>query len=159
MSLGSFIKKIWEGLKAHFKRLPQDAKNAIHIGVIVVEKIKVFVDNPAVDILTALIPGDIDDKIKDKLREFLPKILTELRLADACGQLTDPAQITACAVATLQKIGDDFISDAAKKQFYDSIAVMVATVAADGKLDLSDAKYVMKWYYDHVYKPQLAAAA
>lgn len=159
MSVGSFLKKIWQGLKNLFKNLPKEAKNAIHIGVVIVDKIKVFVDNPAVDILTALIPGDIDDKIKDKLREFLPKILFELKLADSCGQLTDPAQITACAVATLQKIGDDFISDAAKKQFYDSIAVLIATVASDGKLDLSDAKYVLKWYYDHIYKPQQLKAA
>lgn len=149
-----FIRKIIQALKDLFHKLPEEAKNAIHIGVVVVEKIKTFVDSPAVDVLTAIIPGTIDDAIKTKLREALPKILMELKLADTCGSLTDPQQITSCAISTLQKIGDDFISDAAKKRFYDSIAVLVATVAADGKLDLSDAAYAIKWYYDHVYKAQ-----
>lgn len=152
MSLGTFLKKIWQGVKNLFKSLPKEAKNAIHIGVVVVDKIKTWVDSGAADVLTAIIPGDLDDKIKDKLREVLPKILQELKLADTCGSLTDPQQITTCAIATLQKIGDDFISDGAKKRFYDSIAVLIAAVVSDGKLTVSDAAYVLKWYYDHVYK-------
>lgn len=154
MSVGTFIAKIWQGIKNFFKKIPKEAKNAIHIGVVVVDKIKSVVDNPGIDILTAIIPGELDDKVKDKLREVLPKILRSLRLADTCGELTDPAAIVTCAVNTLQQIGDDFIDDAAKKRFYDSIAVLIATVVSDGKLTLSDASYIIKWYYDHVYKPK-----
>jgi hypothetical protein len=147
-----FLKKIWEGIKKAFEKLAPELKSAIHIGVTVVDNIKNFVDSPGADILTALIPGDLDDKIKIRLRATLPKILIEMKLADRCADQTDPAKIVLCAVETLQKIGGDWISDDAKKNFYDSLAVLIAQVAADGKLSWDDSKYILKWYYDHVKK-------
>src|SRR6185312_12767521 len=98
MSLKTFITKIWGEIKALFEAIPVEMQNAVHIGVLVTENIKNFVDSPAADILTAIIPGDLDDEIKNWLRAKLPAILTELRLADSCGDLTDAEQITACAV-------------------------------------------------------------
>lgn len=154
MSLKTLLQKIGAGIKKLFKGLGKEAKEAIHIGVVVVDKIKAAIDSPVADVLTAIIPGDIDDKIKDKLREFLPKILANMRLADSCGQLTDPLAITQCAIQTLKSIGDDFIAEGARKNFYDSIAVLVAQVVADGKLDWNDGKYILKWYYDHIYKAE-----
>jgi len=152
MSLGTFIHKIWLGVKKLFSGLKQELKDAIHIGVVIVDAMKTFVFSPEADILTAIIPGNLDDAIKTKLREFLPRIVTEMKLADRCGQLTDPNEILKCAIQTLQTIEGDWVSDAAKKNFYDSLAVMIAQVAADGKLDWDDAKVILKWYYDHVYK-------
>jgi hypothetical protein len=54
---------------------------------LVTENIKNFTDSPVADVLTVLIPGDIDDKIKDWLRAKLPVILTELKLVDRCSAL------------------------------------------------------------------------
>jgi len=68
MSLSSFLSKIWSQIKALFDGIPAELKTAIHIGVEVTEKIKTFVDSPAADILTAIIPGDIDDEVKNWLR-------------------------------------------------------------------------------------------
>jgi hypothetical protein len=93
MSLTTFLTKIWAGIKNLFDGFPSELKIAIHIGVIVTEAIKTFVDSPEADVLTAIIPGSIDDDIKNLLRAKLPAILTELKLADSCGSLTDPAQI------------------------------------------------------------------
>jgi uncharacterized protein (DUF2267 family) len=152
MPLGTFLKKIWNGIKKHFAKLPQELKDSIHIGVVVVDAIKAFVFSPEADILTTIIPGDIDDKIKAKLREFLPRIVVEMKLADRCGTLTDPNEILKCAIDTLQTISGDWVSDSAKKNFYDSLAVMIAQVASDGKLDWNDGKTILKWYFDHVYK-------
>lgn len=154
MSLKTFIHKIWEGVKHLFDGLLPEFKVAIHIGVVIVDKMKTFVLSPDADILTAIIPGTLDDKIVAKLREFLPKILAAMKLADSCGGLTDPLAITQCAIKTLQEIGDDFINDAARKNFYDSLAVMIAQVVSDGKLSWDDGKTVLKWYYDHQYKPE-----
>lgn len=63
------------------------------LGVLVTENIKNFVDSPVADVLTAIIPGDIDDEIKNWLRAKLPTILAELKLADSCSALTDPTEI------------------------------------------------------------------
>lgn len=68
MSLKTFINKIWTEVKSMFQNVPSELQTAIHIGVIVTENIKTFVDSPAADVLTAIIPGDLDDEIKNWLR-------------------------------------------------------------------------------------------
>ena len=147
MSLTSFLTKIWNEIKALFASFPSELKIAIHIGVQVAENMKNFVDSPTADILTALIPGDIDDKIKNWLRTKLPTILTELKLADSCGTLTDPNEITACAIKVLQALDGDI-----KSAFLHNLSILVAEVAADGKLSWSDGVYLLQWYYDHEFK-------
>lgn len=64
----SFVQKL-------FKKIPDELKEKISIGILIVENIKKFIDSPVADILTAIIPGDLDDKIKDHLRLILPLIL------------------------------------------------------------------------------------
>src|ERR1700750_1738542 len=107
MSLQSFLAKIWSQIKALFEGIPAELKTAVHIGVVVTQNIKNFVDSPAADIFTTIIPGDIDDDVKNWLRAKLPTILTELKLADSCSGLTDPNAITACAVKVLQELDGD----------------------------------------------------
>jgi hypothetical protein len=147
MSLKTFLSKIWAGIKALFDGMPAELKNAIHIGVLVTESIKKFVDSPVADVLTVLIPGDVDDRIKDLLRVKLPFILTELKLADGCAGLTDPAEITRCAVIVLQSLDGNVQS-----AFLHNLSILVAQVAADGKLSWSDGVYLLEWYYQHQYK-------
>lgn len=147
MSLGNFLQKIWGGVKHLFGDLPDDLKSSVHIGVVVTENIKNFVDSGNADILTAIIPGDIDDLIKNRLRANLPKILTELKLADKCGTLTDTAAIVKCAIQTLQQIEGDF-----KSAFLHDLSIIIAQVASDGKLDWKDGTYILQWYYTHKFK-------
>ena len=147
MSLQSFLSKIWAEIKALFEGIPSELKTAIHIGVEVTQNIKNFVDSPAADVLTTIIPGDIDDEIKNWLRAKLPGILTKLKLADSCSQLTDPAAITECAIKVLQGLDADVQSP-----FFHSLSVLIAEVAADGKLSWSDGVYLLEWYYQHEYK-------
>ena len=147
MSLQTFLAKIWNEIKKIFTGIPAELKTAIHIGVIVAENIKSFVDSPAADILTAIIPGDIDDRIRDILRSKLPLILSELKLADSCSEITDPAQLTNCAVKLIQSLDGDI-----KSSFLHTISILVAEAAADGKLSWSDGVYLLEWYYQHKYK-------
>ncbi|HEY9001645.1 MAG TPA: hypothetical protein VIM89_09860 [Mucilaginibacter sp.] len=147
MSLQSFLTKIWNQIKALFDGIPAELKIAIHIGVEVTENIKTFVDSPAADILTAIIPGNIDDEVKNWLRAKLPTILTELKLADSCGQLTDPAEITKCAVQVLQGLDGDI-----KSAFLHNLSILIAQVASDSKLTWSDGVYILQWYYEHEFK-------
>ena len=147
MSLQSFLTKIWNQIKALFDGIPAELKTAIHIGVLVTENIKNFVDWPAADILTTIIPGNVDDEIKNWLRAKLPAILTELKLADSCSGLTDPNEITACAVKVLQGLDGDV-----KSAFLHNLSILIAQVAADGKLSWSDGVYILEWYYQHEFK-------
>ncbi len=147
MSIKSFLTKLWAEIKSLFDGIPSELKTAVHIGVIVTEALKTFVDSPAADVLTAIIPGDIDDGIKNLLRAKLPQILTELKLADSCAGLTDPSQITACAIKVLQGLDGDVGS-----AFLHSLSILIAQTAADGKLTWSDGVYILEWYYQNEYK-------
>jgi hypothetical protein len=151
MSVGKFLAHIWDAIKHLFDGLPAEFKAAIDIGVTVTEKVKTFIDNPEVDVFTAIIPGTIDDAIVAKLRDALPKILIELKLAQNCAQLTDPTEIVKCAILELQSIEGDF-----KSAFLHDLSILIAQVAADGKLDWKDGAAVLEWYYQHK-KEQLRA--
>jgi hypothetical protein len=144
MSLGTFLKKILQGIKKLFEGLKPELKKAIEIGVNIVEKIKDFVASPGADVITMLIPGDVDDKIKEKLREVLPKIFAEMKLVESCAGETDPNKIVECGIKTLQQISGDFQS-----AFLHDLSILIAQVAADGKLTWSDAVYILQWYYEH----------
>lgn len=147
MSLKSFLHSIGHLFENIFGGLAHVSKVAIHWGVVITENMKNFVESDAADILTMLIPGQLDDKIKLKLRAALPDILIKLKLADQCLSETDPALITACAIKTLQSIEGSFKSD-----FLDALAVQISLVASDGRLTWDEAKSVLKWYYDHKFK-------
>ncbi len=147
MFFKSFLSKLWNSIKSLFGSFPADLKDAIHIGAVVTENIKNFVESPAADILTALIPGTIDDAMKTILRAKLPNLLISLKLADNCGSLSDPAEITACAIKVLQSMEGDI-----KSAFLHNLSVLVAQAAADGKLSWSDGVYLLEWYYQNKYK-------
>jgi len=147
MSLKSFISKIWTRIESLFDGFPVELKTAVHIGVIVTENIKNFVDSPVADILTAIIPGDIDDDIKTWLRAKLPEVLTELKLADSSSGLTDSTQITACAVKVIQGLAGDV-----KSAFLHNLSIFIAQIASNGKLTWSDGVSILEWYYQNVYK-------
>lgn len=147
MSLQTFLQKIWAQVKALFDGIPAELKAAIHIGVAVTQNIKNFVDSPAADVLTSLIPGDVDDDIKSWLRAKLPELLTELKLADSCAGLTDADAITICAIKVLQGLDSNI-----KSAFLHNLSILIAQVASDGKLSWADGVYVLQWYYQHEYE-------
>jgi len=148
MSLKTVVNKIWGEIETLFTGFPAEMKTAIHIGVVVTENVKNFVDSPAANILTALIPGEIDDEIKNLLRARLPAILTELKLADSCTGLSDPGQITACAIKVLQGLDGDI-----KSAFLHSLSVFIAQTASNGKLTWADGVAILQWYYEHEFTP------
>lgn len=59
-----FVASLWP-------KVPKELQEKVSIVIRVVENIKNFVDSPAADFLTTVIPGDVDDKIKDWLRKVL----------------------------------------------------------------------------------------
>lgn len=150
MSLKSVLAKIINHIESIFDKIRPDLKRAIHVAVNLVENIKGFVDSPAADVLTAIIPGDLDDKIKKKLREELPKILIRLKLAENCSFYsggTNYNEIVKCAIKTIQSMDGDI-----KSAYLHNISILIAQIAADGRLTWSDGVYFLQWYYERKYK-------
>lgn len=149
MSLKTLLAKIGSVFSNIFKSLKPNLKNAVHWGVVITEKLKEIIESPTADILTAIIPGNLDDKIKKKLREKIPNILIQLKMVEAAADKTDPDEIMEAALKIIQQLDGDY-----KSAFLHNFSILTAQVAADGKLDWSDAVYLLQWYYDNKAKNQ-----
>lgn len=149
MSLKKFIQSIANLFAGIFNHVLPEVKKAMHIAVSIVNNLKNFdtLHPEFSDILTAIIPGNLDDDIKNLLREKLPQVFIELKLVDATFNAVTPEEITAAAVAVIQQLSGDY-----RSATLNSLSIIIAQLAADNKLDWSDAVYLMKWYYDHTYK-------
>lgn len=81
MSIESILEGALNGIKNFITHILPSSKHLLDLALIIVNGIKHFVDSPLIDVLTALIPGDVDDHIKDLIRAKLPVILVDLKLA------------------------------------------------------------------------------
>lgn len=71
----NFLIKLW-------KKVPDDLKVTLANIVEIVERIKHFVDSPAVDLITEAIPGNADDAAVAWLRRLLGEVISKLNLLD-----------------------------------------------------------------------------
>ncbi|MBD1365178.1 hypothetical protein IDJ77_15285 [Mucilaginibacter sp. ZT4R22] len=147
MSIISFLARLWNSIRSLFNKLPPTIKIAVHLGVIITENIKNFVDSPLADVLTEIIPGDTDDKIKQALRTALPILLTNLKLTENCNSSTNQQEITKCAIKALQNLDGEI-----KNAYLHNLSVLISQLAADGKLSWSDGVCIVEWYYQLRYK-------
>jgi hypothetical protein len=152
MSLKSFLSKIWADITMLFDKLPTELQFAARIAVTITQNIKSFTDSPLADVLTTLIPGDLDDKIKTWLSIQLPHILTALRLVEAISESEDPNATVTSAIKLVQAM-DSNIQNA----FLHDLGVLIAqeiAKAQNNTLDWSDGIYIIEWYYQHKFKTQ-----
>jgi len=147
MSLNTFLKRIWNQIESLFGGLPSEIKTALQIGITITDNIKNFVDSPIADIFTSIIPGNVDDAIKDRLRLSLPIFLTELKLVESSLNLTQPDLIVKAATSVIQTMDKNI-----KPGILHQLSILVAQIAADGKLSWSDGVLLSQWYYEHKFK-------
>ena len=147
MSLKTFLQSILDYIKNLFNNIPNEIAIALKIGITITENIKTFVNSPAADVLTAIIPGDIDDKIKEKLQLSLPALLTELKLVESSLNLSQPNAIANAAIETIKAMDKNI-----KSGVLHQLSILITQLVADGKLSWSDGVYLSQWYYEHKFK-------
>lgn len=147
----AFIKPI----KDFFSKIPAEGKKAIHIGIIIAEGLNKYVfESGVANVLVKIIPGEWDDKLKTKIEVGLPKFLIKLKLAEACLGETDPNQIVACAIRTIQEETEGSI----KAAWLHSLSILVAELVSDGDFSWKDGAKVAEWVFEEIEKPILPAA-
>jgi len=145
MSLGKFLRKLWLGISNLFKKIDKEVKEIVPVAIGIIENIKKITDTHIGDVITAIIPGDLDDKIHDQLKEFLPKAIMNLTLIGDIAAIEDPNEKLKAILAKINVSPDD-----TKKVFYHGLASLVLERLADGKFDWSDATAVAEYYYQHI---------
>ncbi|RYZ94853.1 MAG: hypothetical protein EOP47_26980 [Sphingobacteriaceae bacterium] len=145
MNINKILTRVFAYIKALFKGIPADVRSAIHIGVVVTENLKNFINSPAADALTFIIPGNIDDNIKNLLRLKLPLILLQLKLAD---EMSNGNEIIKQGIKNLDSLNGDI-----KNALLHDISVLTAQIVSKNELKWQDAVYMVEWYYQKQYKP------
>lgn len=144
MSLKKFFARFWAGIKKIFAGLDKQTKKLVPVAIEIVNKIKEIDATHIGDILTAIIPGTVDDKIKVKLREWLPKVLVVLESANEAANIEDVNEKLKFILSQIN------VSPADKKKvFYRGLASLILEVIADGKVTWSESTALIVWYYDN----------
>lgn len=77
----------------------------------ITQQLKTLLASPVTDVLTAVIPGDLDDVIRRHLLDFLGKAVEALTIADTCRLHTDLNEKLKCFIQQL-RLRDPELQDA-----------------------------------------------
>lgn len=141
------MRKIWLFLKNLFSKTKQLARKFVTPSVMLVENLKNFIESPAIPVITAIIPGNLDNKIAEKLEKALPQILQVLRISDECIQLEKPQEILECSLKKLK----EYSPEAKAAQFH-SIAALLSVSLSDGKISWREAIHLTEEIYQELRK-------
>lgn len=141
------MKKIIDFLKRLFSKAKFLTEKYVVPAVHVVEGFKKVVDSPTTDILSALIPGTVDDLIILKLRKALPKALTALKLVEKAGNETSLEGLVRIAAEQVRDLPQD-----QKSIVLHNIAVMLASYLSDNRLSISEAIMLSEYIYTTAIK-------
>ena len=91
--------------------------------------------------------GILVDKVEAVCREWIPKILLDLQIADSISKITDPND-------QLNEILKQFklSSDETKNIFYHGLMSLILEKLSDGKLSWSDSVIIGEYYYQNYTK-------
>lgn len=104
----------------------------LETAVTVTQTIKNVLSSPVVDIITGLIPSNVDNSIVSILRDKLPLIIADELLLR---QFTSMPADEASAQAMAKKLVDSFggLSDEKKEEFYTSVAAKIYILLQQAK--------------------------
>jgi len=141
-----FLQRLFSNITRYFNLVFSKAKeflkNEIPTAISVVDMIKFYVNSPLVPFLTALIPGTADDLIAAKVKEVLPQILLNLRIAGECANLSTNDAIIQCSIKHLREYDPK-----AQAAYYLTIAAMLSEALTDGKLSWAETIHLVEYTY------------
>ncbi len=120
------MKKLFSKIKALFQRIKPKFQNTIEMAVMITEKVKDIINNPAVDALTEFTVFEQDEKILAALRNALTYVSDVLSIAK---KHSTPSQQLQEIAKVMRKRSPQF-----QKLFYRELSAALAHALSDGKL-------------------------
>jgi hypothetical protein len=134
--LAFFVQRLLGNVFAEFRKHSEAA-------VRVTSKIKQLVESPITDVITTLIPGDIDDKIAEKLREVLPIALTKIAILHGILKENETnADVIGDIISNLKEMNPN-----ARIAFWVMFSGELNVALSDGKLQLAEAFILAQMAY------------
>jgi len=88
-------------IKSALKQFDQYVNTHVETALQITTALKYMLSSPVADIITAIIPGTIDDVLRTQLLNALNKITEALSIVDSCKQFTDLNDKLKCFVQQL----------------------------------------------------------
>lgn len=145
MSLKKFLAHLWEAIKSIFENVEDEVKKLLPVAIGIVNNIKLVTDNSTVDgLIHSLFPEGIAIDVYNKVKEYLPKLLSEMEIANDCAQLSRADEIAKCVLSKINLSSQDV-----KDIFYHGLAAKIIELLGDGKFTWGDSVAVVQWYYEN----------
>ena len=157
MSIRNLLSKVWRSIRNVFNSVNDEVKVIVPIAIKAIEGLKAVMDSPVDDIVLSIaenaIAGQADDilieKAKNVIKEWLPKILLDLKLIQSVGEISEPEAQLKAILAQLK-----LSSNEAQDIVFHGICSLLIEKLSDGKFSWSDSIAVGEYYYQYIYKQQ-----
>lgn len=106
-----FCKKLRGQVKMMLREFDDYVDKHIDMALTITAGLKKLLSSPVADVITAIIPGDVDEIIRRQLITALGKVIEALTIADKCREHKEAGARLACFVAQL-KLHDPNLQDA-----------------------------------------------
>lgn len=141
------MKKLFEKIAAFVRKalgtIFDEFRKHSEAAVKVTANIKKFVESPITDVVTTLIPGDVDDAIAAKLRVVLPQVLQKVAIMHGILKENETnADVIENIIANLKEINPD-----ARVSFWVLFSGELNKALSDGKLELAEAFILAQMAY------------
>lgn len=101
-----FLKLIWKAISSLWNKIDDYAEQNVDQALKITTTLRSLLTHPVADIVEALIPGDIDKLVREKLLLAVDAAVKALGIIDTCKGLNDADKLR-CIVAELQKLPAD----------------------------------------------------
>lgn len=98
------LRKLRDAIREFFGALPSQIKVIASQSLQVTTALKLILDNPVADVVTTIIPGDWDEKLKASVLQAIEKALPYLQIVDTCKHHTDVNDMLKCWVVEVSKL-------------------------------------------------------
>jgi len=137
----TWVKGVLGNLLDHFK-------NVSKIAVEVTTKLKFIVESEALDVAVDLIPGDVDNKILDKVRTILPIVIKKVSFAAGIASDSDSnSEAIKKFIEHLRSLNPE-----GRKAFWVTFAAEMNIALSDGKLNFAEAVILTQLTYTEFVK-------
>lgn len=134
-----WVKGMLGSLLDHFKGIAVVAVN-------ITDKLKTIVESEVLDIVVDLIPGDVDDKILDKVRAILPIVIAKVSLSS---NIIEGSESNSEAIAKLVEHLKS-LNPEGRKAFWVLFSAELNIALSDGKLSFSEGVILSQLVYNEI---------
>ena len=106
-----FCTKVKSELRSLLRQFDSYVDAHIDTALKITTELKALISSPVADVISAIIPGEADDEIREKIVAALGKAIEALTIADTCKAYTDVNEKLKCFIQQLQ-LRDPQLQDA-----------------------------------------------